>query len=75
MRVHAAKVFLAAGTIIAVMALWLLVTGKTVTGYTGPGIAKAPANRIDTFNACGLLLLAAGCFYCGWTLIKKDAAP
>lgn len=71
MKVRAANIFLIAGLVIMVFAMWLQYSRKSVTGYTGPGVADAPANRIDTFGGWGLFLLAIGCFYCGWTLIRK----
>jgi hypothetical protein len=74
LRIHAANILLAAGIVILLFAIWFLITDRTVIGYTGPGIAKAPANRFDKLNGVGLLFLSIFCVYYGWTLIRKKRA-
>ena len=71
MRDRAAYILLASGAVIMLIAIWLQLTSKTIIGYTGPGTAYAPANRIDRFNSYSLFLISLGCLYYGWTLIKK----
>ena len=63
--------FFVTGVLTIAFAVWLEFTGKSVTGYTGPGTARSKANRIDTISGIGMFSLSIACFYIGWTLLKK----